>query len=262
MSVIGSRAAVLLAVPWLRLPQLSRTVGVAASYCMGGNCFSTTATMSSPVVIQPSGTHSATVFFMHGLGDTGHGWAPVMQMIKEPHIKYLCPHAPTNPVSLNMGLQMPSWFDIRSLDARSNEDEAGIKAAAKTVHGWIEEEMKAGIPSNRILLGGFSQGGGLALYSGFTYDKPLAGIIALSSWLPLHKDLPGDHETNKATPVFQGHGDADPLVIPAFGQKTSDHIKTFNPNHTFKTYAGLMHSACDEEFQDIKKFIAERLPPK
>jgi lysophospholipase-2 len=161
-----------------------------------------------------------------------------------------------------MGMQMPSWFDIKSLDASADEDDAGIKAAAKNVHEWIEEEIKSGIPSSRILMGGFSQGGALALFSTFTFDKPLAGVVALSSWLPLHKELPGEHQTNKEITIFQAHGDADPLVRHAIGATSAAHIKAFNPNHSFKTYPGLMHSACDEEFQDMKKFIAERLPPQ
>jgi predicted esterase len=155
---------------------------------------------------------------------------------------------------------MPSWFDIKSLDQRAEEDEEGIKAAAKTVGIWMEEEMKAGIASERIVLGGFSQGGALALYSAFTLSKPLAGIVALSSWLPLHSQLPSSDCGNLATPVFQAHGDSDPLVIMAFGKQSSEHIKSFNSNITFKTYSGMAHSACDEEIQDLKKFLNERIP--
>jgi len=148
------------------------------------------------------------------------------------------------------------------LENSSDEDEAGIKAAAKNVHAWIEEEIKNGIPSERILLGGFSMGGGLALYAGFTFDKPLAGIVALSAWLPLHKQLPGEHQANRKTPIFQGHGDEDNLVIPAFGKISAEHIKAFDSNHTLKIYPGMGHSSCEDEIEDMKLFIQERLPPK
>lgn len=98
---------------------------------------------------------------------------------------------PTMPVTLNNGFRMPSWFDLKSLEASGPEDEAGIKKAAESIHGMIEAEEKEGIPANRIVIGGFSQGGALALYSALTYRKNLAGIVSLSCWLPLHKSFPG-----------------------------------------------------------------------
>lgn len=116
------------------------------------------------------------------------------------------------PVTLNGGFPMPSWFDLYSLDTNGRVDEPGIERAKALVEGLINAEEKAGIPSNRILLGGFSQGGALALYSGLTYPKPLAGIIALSCWIPLHDKL-NISECNKKTPTIQCHGDADPIVI-------------------------------------------------
>lgn len=108
---------------------------------------------------------------------------------------------------------MNSWFDIFSLDAVGPVDEAGIKKARDLIHGFIAEEEKNGIPSNRILLGGFSMGGALALYSAFTYPKPLAGVLAMSCWLPLHNEFLGGFTHNKDIPVLQCHGDIDTIVI-------------------------------------------------
>lgn len=105
-------------------------------------------------------------------------------------MQFNCPTASTIPVTLNLGFQMPSWFDIRSLEVGGSEDEAGIKEAAHTVHGMINNEIRAGIPADRIILGGFSQGGALALYSALTYPEKLAGVIGLSCWLPLHSSFP------------------------------------------------------------------------
>lgn len=97
---------------------------------------------------------------------------------------------PTMPVTLNNGFKMPSWFDLKSLEARGPEDEAGIKKASESIQSMIDAEEREGIPANRIVLGGFSQGGALALYTALTYKKPLAGVIGLSCWLPLHKSFP------------------------------------------------------------------------
>lgn len=116
-------------------------------------------------------------------------------------MKVICPTAPVMSVTLNAGFQMPSWFDLKSLDIGGEEDEAGIRNATKNVHSWISKEIEAGIPSNRIVLGGFSQGGALALFSALTYEQPLAGVVSLSCWLPLHKQFPGIKKSSDAVPV-------------------------------------------------------------
>lgn len=112
------------------------------------------------------------------------------------------------PVTLNGGIPMTSWFDLYSLD-KGREDEPGINRAKTLIHEMISDEEKSGIPANKIFIGGFSQGGALALYSGLTYSKPLAGIIGLSCWIPLHESI---SITNNQTPIFQAHGDADHIV--------------------------------------------------
>jgi len=117
------------------------------------------------------------------------------------------------PVTLNGGFPMPSWFDLYSLDANGAVDEEGLKKAQTLIHELIAAEEKAGIPANRIILGGFSQGGALALYSGLTYPKPIAGILAFSCWIPKHQDfVDGLSEGRKDIPILQCHGDVDPIV--------------------------------------------------
>uniref|UniRef100_A0A915HN52 palmitoyl-protein hydrolase n=1 Tax=Romanomermis culicivorax TaxID=13658 RepID=A0A915HN52_ROMCU len=215
----------------------------------------------SPVVIAATARHTATVIFMHGLGDTGHGWAPVFQQIRSPHVKYVLPTAPTMPVTLNMGMHMPSWFDIKGLSLNAPEDSEGIKRATSKVHSLIEDEIKSGIPSNRVIIGGFSQGGGLALYSALTFDKPLAGVLALSCWLPLHESLPGNHSANFNTPILQCHGEEDPLIVLPIGRQTSKYLEAMNvKNLQFKVYSNMGHSSCDEEVKDIKSFVQRHLP--
>uniref|UniRef100_A0A8C9E5M5 Acyl-protein thioesterase 1 n=1 Tax=Phocoena sinus TaxID=42100 RepID=A0A8C9E5M5_PHOSS len=168
-----------------------------------------------PAIVPAVQKATDAVIFLHGLGDTGHGWAEAFAGIRSAHIEYICPHTPVMPVTLNMNMAMPSWFDI-----------IGVKAS-------IEQEVKNGIPSNRIILGGFSQGGG-----------PISGV-------------------NRDISVLQCHGDLGPLVTLMFGSLTAERLKTLvNPaNVTFKTYGGMMHSSCQQEVMDIRQFTDKLLPP-
>ncbi|XP_076828801.1 acyl-protein thioesterase 1 isoform X2 [Brachyhypopomus gauderio] len=187
-----------------------------------------------------------------------------MAGIRTPHVKYICPHAPVMPVTLNMNMAMPSWFDIIGLSPDAEEDETGIKKAAENIKALIDQEVKNGIPSHRILLGGFSQGGALSLYTALTTHQKLAGVVALSCWLPLRNTLSKSVlGSNKELPVLQCHGEADPLVPLIFGCLTVEKLKTMlNPNSvTFTTYPRVTHSACPEEMMDIKQFIEKQLPP-
>lgn len=215
--------------------------------------------MASPVIVQATAKHTATLIFLHGLGDTGHGWIQAMAQIRPSYMKVICPTAPTMPVTLNAGFEMPSWFDLRTLDMYGPEDEQGIKKATVNIHSLIEAEVKAGIQPNRIFLGGFSQGGALSLYAGLTYTKPLAGIMALSCWLPLHKSFPAARATSETLPIFQCHGDVDPVVPYKFGQLSHYSIKTFMTNAQFTTYNGLSHSSSQQEMDDLKDFIEKNI---
>jgi len=157
---------------------------------------------------------------------------------------------------------------LLSLDSSGPEDEEGIRKAANMVHSLIAEEVAAGISTKRIILGGFSQGGALAMYSGLTFPEPLAGIIALSAWLPLHKKFPmvnmlrahvmleqsstvapnhfQEAIGNKDIPLLQCHGDCDPMVPYRWGQMTASLLKQFMTQTEFKTYRGMMHTSCEE----------------
>ncbi|KAF6099721.1 hypothetical protein HJG60_011473 [Phyllostomus discolor] len=202
-----------------------------------------------PAIVPAARKATAAVIFLHGLGDTGHGWAEAFAGIRSSHIKYICPHA----------------FDIIGLSPDSQEDEPGIKQAAENVKALIEQEVKNGIPSNRIILGGFSQGGALSLYTALTTQQKLAGVTALSCWLPLRASFPQGRISgvNRDISILQCHGDCDPLVPLMFGSLTVEKLKTLvnSANVTFKTYEGLMHSSCQQEMMDIKHFIDKLLPP-
>lgn len=210
--------------------------------------------------IDPKSKHTATVFFLHGLGDTGHGWSAGFEEIKEDHIKYSCPHAPVQRVTLNMGMRMPSWFDIHSLSLEGPEDEEGIKTASLNLQTLVEEEEKKGIPADRIIIGGFSQGGAVALYTALTMDKKIGGLIILSSWLPLHKKVLNEIKGDKSYPVFQAHGTTDPVVNFTLGKMTYQMLKEYMPDMMFKNYGGLGHSSSPQEMSDVKDFIKKAVP--
>ncbi|XP_020288084.1 acyl-protein thioesterase 1 isoform X3 [Pseudomyrmex gracilis] len=216
--------------------------------------------MGERVVLHATVKHTATIIFLHGLGDSGYGWATAIGTLRSPFVKLICPTAPTMPVTLNGGFRMPSWFDLRSLDPSSPEDEDGIRKAAGTIHSIIAEEVAAGIPTSRIVLGGFSQGGALAMFSALTFPEPLAGIIALSAWLPLHQRFPAEAIGNRNTPLIQCHGDIDPIVPYRWGQITASLLKQFMSNTEFKTYRGMMHTFSQEEMRDLQVFIDKVLP--
>jgi len=214
--------------------------------------------MPDPVVVSASAKHTASLIFLHGLGDTGHGWATSIAAIRPPHVKVICPSAAKMPVTLNSGFESPSWFDLLSLDASGPEDEEGIKKAASLINGIIDEEIKSGIPAERIMIGGFSQGGALALYVALTSTLQLGGVVALSCWLPLHKQFAGKPAIG--IPCFQAHGDCDPIVPYRWGQMSASMLKQLMSNHNFKTYKGMMHSSSETEMQDMKEFVSSSIP--
>ncbi|XP_064445840.1 acyl-protein thioesterase 2 isoform X2 [Mirounga angustirostris] len=193
-----------------------------------------------------------------------HSWADALSTIRLPHVKYICPHAPRIPVTLNMKMVMPSWFDLMGLSPDAPEDEAGIKKAAENIKALIEHEMKNGIPANRIVLGGFSQGGALSLYTALTCPHPLAGIVALSCWLPLHRAFPqAANGSAKDLAILQCHGELDPMVPVRFGALTAEKLRSVvTPARVqFKTYPGVMHSSCPQEMAAVKEFLEKLLPP-
>jgi len=214
--------------------------------------------MPDPVIVSASAKHTASFIFLHGLGDTGHGWATSIAAIRPPHVKVICPSAAKMPVTLNSGFESPSWFDLMTLDVNGPEDEPGIKKAAEIVKGLIEEEVKQGIPEERIMIGGFSQGGALSLYVALTSGKALAGVAALSCWLPLHKQMMTRSPVNMS--CFQAHGDCDPIIPYRMGQMSASLLKQLMKEHNLKTYKGMMHSSNEAEMQDLKEFLLTTLP--
>lgn len=214
-----------------------------------------------PIIVNATSKHTASLIFLHGLGDTGHGWSEAFKMLRGlTHVKFIFPNAPVSAVTLNGGFRMPSWFDILSLTFSGPEDEEGIKKATLQIRSLIEEEIKCGIPSEKIVLGGFSQGGALALYTALTTEKTLGGILALSSWLPLNKSFPGSVKGNQDTNILQCHGKMDPVVGYKYGEMTKEALTSFCSKHEFKSYVDLAHSSSPKEMSDVNEWLKKRLP--
>jgi predicted esterase len=164
-----------------------------------------------------------------------------------------------------MGMRMPGWYDVADFTDMTNrsEDEEGIKRSQAVFHNLIAEEIKAGIPSERIVLGGFSQGGAMSLVSGVTCPTKLGGIFGLSCYLLLQsklRDIIPAENPNKETKIFIGHGDADPLVKPEWGRLSAEKLKTWGWDVEFKTYKNLPHSASPQEIDDLEKWLKARIP--
>ncbi|KAI0147422.1 Phospholipase/carboxylesterase/thioesterase [Xylariaceae sp. FL1272] len=229
--------------------------------------------MAAPLVMSAVAKHTATVIFMHGLGDTGFGWASAVEMWQKRgklnHVKFVLPHAPSIPVTVNGGMVMPAWFDIAALggsldDIKKNQDEPGHLKTREFVHGLIQAEIDAGIPSNRIIVGGFSMGAAMSHLSALTAKVKLAGVVGLSSWLPLDHKFPDlvkeAGNVNQDTPIFMGHGTVDPYVPFPLGQLTAETLKQQGFSVEFKSYPGMAHSACLEELMEVESFMAKQLP--
>jgi predicted esterase len=218
------------------------------------------ATNRAAAVVPPTEKHTASLIFFHGLGDQGDGWADVFKSeIRLPHFKCIFPHATARPVTLNFGMQMPAWYNLLGLTPDSAEDDMGIEQAKVYAHELIDAEVKAGIPPKRIILGGFSMGGALAIYAALTYKEPLGGVVGLSSFLLQRTKLPGNHTANLKVPIFLGHGTNDFLVPYTYGQATATALKVFNPNVTIKSYP-CDHSTTAQELKDVRNFIISQVP--
>ncbi|KAI8091158.1 Phospholipase/carboxylesterase/thioesterase [Gilbertella persicaria] len=218
------------------------------------------------VIVSAKVKQTATVFFCHGLGDTGAGWSFLAEELSNlfPYVKWVLPNAPIRPITLNGGYPMPGWFDLSSLDKSGfkHEDEKGILASVTSVNRLIRDEVDHGIPANRIILGGFSQGACLSLVHALTTEYKLGGVVACSGWLGLADKMPQMlSDANKKTPFLMCHGDKDPVVKYEYGQTSAEKLTSLGYDVTFKTYPGLVHSANEQELADIAAFIKKNLPP-
>lgn len=212
------------------------------------------------IEINPIETANACVIWLHGLGADGNDFVPVVEILDLPHIHFILPHAPTLAVTLNHGVEMPAWYDIFSLEPNSPQDIPGIHHTQKVIENIIQGVISQGIPSERIALAGFSQGGAIALQTGLRYPKQLAGILALSTYLPLKDTLAAEKsKENQHTPIFMAHGTFDDVINIETAQNAKNILLEQAYNVQWKNYP-MAHNVNEEEIADIQRFLTEVLP--
>ncbi len=214
------------------------------------------------IVHEPTSEAKATVIWLHGLGADGHDFEPVIPQLDLPEtsaIRFIFPHAPMIPVTLNAGFVMRAWYDIKSLESNRDEDADGIRQSATAVAEIISAETEKGIDSEKIFLAGFSQGGAIALHLGLRLERKIAGVIALSTYLPLHESLATEaHEANKSTPIFMAHGQMDPIVPINAGTMSRDYLEKHGYEISWHQYP-MEHSVCMEEIKSIGRWIQDTI---
>jgi phospholipase/carboxylesterase len=202
------------------------------------------------------------VIWLHGLGADGNDFAPIVPELVDrawPALRFVFPHAPVQPVSINGGMPMRAWYDIFGFDARAPQDEAGIRASIGAVEALMAREHERGVPSEQIVLAGFSQGGAIALAAGLRHARPLAGIVALSTYLPISATLASERSAaNARTPIFWGHGSADPVVVLQRGLDSRLLLEELGHTIDWHTYP-MPHSVSAEEIADLRRWLTPRL---
>ena len=202
---------------------------------------------------------TASVIWLHGLGADGHDFVPVVEQLDLPHVRFVLPHAPQRPVTLNGGYVMPAWYDLLGLEVGASQDEAGIRAMQRQIEALIAHEQARGIAADRIVLAGFSQGGAMALHTALRYPLRLAGVLALSTYLPLQASLEAErHAANAGLPIFVAHGIEDSVISLAIGQLTAKALAQYHYDLTYREYP-MAHSLCMEEIDDIRDFLRKVL---
>lgn len=212
---------------------------------------------------RPTGPAPAwSVLVLHGLGDSGHGFAGIEQGLVRPGwpaVRFVYPHAPERAITLNMGMRMRAWYDIVSLDRLGHEDEKGMRASVALVEALIAREESRGIASSNIVLAGFSQGGAIALAAGLRHPRPLAGIAALSSYLPLAASTAAEMRDGvRETPVFMAHGTFDPVIPEAYGRMSSERLRALGLKVAWHSYP-MAHTLCDEEVAALSGWLGALL---
>jgi phospholipase/carboxylesterase len=216
------------------------------------------------VEINPPGTPRACIIWLHGLGADGHDFEPLIPqlgIVETLGVRVVLPHAPQRPVTINGGMNMPAWYDIRATDFQRGEDSTGIRESEQQLRDLIQREVDSGIPVGRILLAGFSQGGAIVLHVGLRYPQPLAGILALSTYVPLADTLATEAAAaNSQVPIFMAHGMQDPVVPVKLALQSRDRLTALGYHVNWHSYP-MPHAVCPEEIGDISEWLLQRLDP-
>ena len=208
------------------------------------------------VEVETGAEPSASVIWLHGLGADGHDFEPIVPELRLPDtlpVRFVFPHAPVRPVTLNGGMAMRAWYDIISLDRSGPVDTDGINASSEMLEGLVAREKQRGIDPGRIVLAGFSQGGAIAINTVLRSRGTLAGLMALSTWLPLPDALQGSH-LNTTTPVFMAHGQFDPMIPMQYGRSAADALVGAGFEVDWHDYP-MAHAVCPQEIDDIRSWL-------
>lgn len=214
------------------------------------------------VVLNPSIVATASVIWLHGLGADGHDFVPVVDELRLPEslpVRFIFPHARPRPVTINNGYVMRAWYDIKALGRSGTEDDAGIRESQGVVNGYVERQIAAGIAADRIVVAGFSQGGAIALHTGLRYPQRLAGVMALSTYLPLRDSLSAEAApANRDVPILMCHGLHDGVLPAALGSASRDLLLSLGYHVEWQSYP-MEHSVCMEEIADISSWLQAQL---
>lgn len=216
----------------------------------------------SVVTLEPDAPADAAVIWLHGLGADGYDFVPVVEELRLPEtlaIRFVFPHAPMRPVTINNGFVMRAWYDIKGFDVAAREDANGIRESESTVRDYIAEQNARGIALTRIVIAGFSQGGAIVLHTALRYEEPLAGVIALSTYLPLHAALPNEASAaNRSIPILMCHGTQDGIVPVQMGALSRDFLTQLGYRVEWHTYP-MEHSVSLDEINLISRWLQARL---
>jgi phospholipase/carboxylesterase len=217
----------------------------------------------APIEIETGARPQASVIVMHGLGADGNDFVPVVPELALPPglgVRFVFPHAPMRPVTINAGMVMRAWYDVFELGG-GREDEAGIRASQARIEGLMAREKARGVPAGSIVLAGFSQGGAMALQTGLRHPERLAGLLVLSAYLPLATSLPAEASpASQGLPIFMGHGSYDDLIPVARAQRSRDLLLEMGFKVAWHEYP-MAHAVCAEEIRDLASWLRGRLAP-
>ncbi len=215
------------------------------------------------IEIETAASPTCSIVWMHGLGADGHDFVdivPELGLPAKPGVRFVFPHAPMRPVTINAGYVMRAWYDIRDDAGTRREDPAGVRASQKAIEALLEREKARGVPAGSIVLAGFSQGGAMALHTGLRYGERLAGIMALSCSLPLADTLAAEASpANRDVPIFMAHGTHDPMIPMARAMRARETLSGLGYRLEWHEYP-MPHSVCLEEVRDITAWLRSVLP--
>lgn len=210
------------------------------------------------IQIETGPNPTASVIWLHGLGASGDDFVPIVRELDlagMQDIRFVFPHAPTMPVTINNGYVMRAWYDIIGADLSRREDEKGLRASQAMVEQLIAQEKARGIPAERIVLAGFSQGCAMTIQTGLRHPEKLAGLLCLSGYVPLHTTIAEErHSSNQATPIFMAHGRGDQVIPIIRAEQSRDLLRSLGYEVEWHEYM-MPHSVCQEEVDDISAWF-------